>query len=76
MTKENQKTDSVQEDLNDVNNLERMTSTAPVETHYSTSNDAGKLYKNIIKSLANYSKGELFTTEDIRNLIRNEYETL
>ena len=63
-----------QENLNDVENLEKTTS--GLEYRYKTSNDAGRLYKNIIKSLANYSKGELFTTEDIRNLIRNEYETL
>ena len=63
-----------QENLNDVENLEKTTSGH--DYTYKTSNDAGKLYKNIIKSLANYSKGELFTTEDIRNLIRNEYETL
>lgn len=63
-----------QENLNDVENLEKTTS--GLDYTYKTSNDAGRLYKNIIKSLANYSKGELFTTEDIRNLIRNEYETL
>ena len=63
-----------QENLNDVENLEKTTS--GLDYRYKTSNDAGRLYKNIIKSLANYSKGELFTTEDIRNLIRNEYETL
>ena len=63
-----------QENLNDVENLEKTTS--GLDYRYKTSNDAGRLYKNIIKSLANFSKGELFTTEDIRNLIRNEYETL
>ena len=71
MSEEN---NEVQENLNDVNNLEKTTSGHNYT--YKTSNDAGRLYKNIIKSLANYSKGELFTTEDIRNLIRNEYETL
>lgn len=70
MSEENE----IQENLNDVENLEKTTS--GLEYRYKTSNDAGRLYKNIIKSLANYSKGELFTTEDIRNLIRNEYETL
>ena len=70
MSKENE----AQQNLNDVENLEKTTSGH--DYTYKTSNDAGKLYKNIIKSLANYSKGELFTTEDIRNMIRNEYETL
>ena len=70
MSEENE----AQENLNDVENLEKTTS--GLDYTYKTSNDAGRLYKNIIKSLANYSKGELFTTEDIRNLIRNEYETL
>ena len=70
MSKENE----AQQNLNDVENLEKTTSGH--DYTYKTSNDAGKLYKNIIKSLANYSKGELFTTEDIRNIIRNEYETL
>ena len=69
MSEENE----IQENLNDVENLEKTTS--GLDYTYSASNDASKLYKNIIKSLANYSKGELFTTEDIRNLIRNEYET-
>tara|TARA_Y100000401_G_C8290341_1_gene208326 strand:+ start:571 stop:783 length:213 start_codon:yes stop_codon:yes gene_type:complete len=68
------KNNETQENLNDVENLEKTTSGH--DYTYKTSNDAGKLYKNIIKSLANYSKGELFTTEDIRNMIRNEYETL
>jgi hypothetical protein len=71
MSEEN---NEVQQNLNDVENLEKTTS--GLDYRYKTSNDAGRLYKNIIKSLANYSKGELFTTEDIRNLIRNEYETL
>tara|TARA_R100000664_G_scaffold34163_1_gene54537 strand:- start:7009 stop:7224 length:216 start_codon:yes stop_codon:yes gene_type:complete len=69
-----EETNTTQENLNDVENLEKTTS--GLDYTYKTSNDAGRLYKNIIKSLANYSKGELFTTEDIRNLIRNEYETL
>jgi len=69
-----EETNTTQENLNDVENLEKTTS--GLDYRYKTSNDAGRLYKNIIKSLANYSKGELFTTEDIRNLIRNEYETL
>ena len=68
------KNNETQENLNDVENLEKTTSGH--DYTYKTSNDAGRLYKNIIKSLANYSKGELFTTEDIRNMIRNEYETL
>jgi hypothetical protein len=62
------------ETLNDVSNLESTTS--GLDYKYKTSNDAGRLYKNIIKSLSNYSKGELFTTEDIRDMIRNEYEVL
>ena len=61
-------------ELNDVENLEKTTS--GLDYRYTSVDNAGKLYKNIIKSLSNYSKGELFTTEDIRNLIRNEYETL
>ena len=69
-----EESNATQENLNDVENLEKTTS--GLDYTYKTSNDAGRLYKNIIKSLANYSKGELFTTEDIRNLIRNEYETL
>ena len=69
-----EESNATQENLNDVENLEKTTS--GLDYRYKTSNDAGRLYKNIIKSLANYSKGELFTTEDIRNLIRNEYETL
>lgn len=70
----NKEKEEEQEILNDVENLERTASGS--DYSYSVSNDAGKLYKNIIKSLSNYSKGELFTTEDIRNLVRNEYETL
>ena len=70
MSKENE----IQENLNDVENLEKTTS--GLDYSYSASNDASKLYKNIIRSLKGYSKGEIFTTEDIRNLIRNEYETL
>ena len=69
-----EESNATQENLNDVENLEKTTS--GLDYRYKSSNDAGRLYKNIIKSLANYSKGELFTTEDIRNLIRNEYETL
>ena len=69
-----EESNATQENLNDVENLEKTTS--GLDYRYKTSNDAGRLYKNIIKSLANFSKGELFTTEDIRNLIRNEYETL
>lgn len=71
MTKE---TPNANPDLNDVENLEKTTS--GIDYRYTSIDNAGKLYKNIIKSLANYSKGELFTTEDIRNIIRNEYETL
>jgi hypothetical protein len=70
MSEENE----AQENLNDVENLEKTTSGHDYQ--YKTSNDASKLYKNIIRSLKGYSKGEIFTTEDIRNLIRNEYETL
>ena len=70
MSEENE----IQENLNDVENLEKTTS--GLEYRYKTSNDAGRLYKNLIKSLSNYSKGELFTTEDIRDMIRNEYEVL
>jgi hypothetical protein len=61
-------------DLNDVKNLESATS--GVDYKYKHIDNAGILYKNLIKSLSNYSKGELFTTDDIRALIRNEYETL
>ena len=70
MSEENEE----QENLNDVENLEKTTS--GLDYSYSASNDASKLYKNLIKSLKSYSKGEIFTTEDIRNLVRNEYETL
>ena len=69
-----EETNTTQENLNDVENLEKTTS--GLDYTYKTSNDAGRLYKNIIRSLKGYSKGEIFTTEDIRNLIRNEYETL
>lgn len=61
-------------DLNDIKNLENATS--GVDYKYKHIDNAGVLYKNLIKSLSNYSKGELFTTDDIRSLIRNEYETL
>ena len=66
--------ENIQENLNDVENLEKTAS----GHNYSlkNGNDAGVLYKRIIRSLKNYSKGEIFTTEDIRNLVRNEYDTL
>jgi len=66
--------EEIKENLNDVKNLESATS--GVDYKYKHIDNAGILYKNLIKSLSNYSKGELFTTDDIRALVRNEYETL
>jgi len=66
--------EEVNQDLNDIKNLESATS--GIDYKYKHIDNAGILYKNLIKSLSNYSKGELFTTDDIRALVRNEYETL
>ena len=62
----------INKDLNDLNNLEKASTKNP----FSKVDDASILYKNLIKSLSLYSKGELFTTDDIKNMIRNEYEAL
>ena len=64
----------IAENLNDVRNLESTSS--ELDYKYTATDNAGILYKNIIKSLSLYSKGELFTTEDLRSLVRNEYESL
>jgi len=63
--------EEINQDLNDIKNLEKASIKNPRKM-----DDAGVLYKNLIKSLSLYSKGELFTPDDIRNMIRNEYETL
>ena len=71
MSEEN---NEVTENLNDVENLEKTTS--GLDYTYSASNDASKLYKNIIRSLKGYSKGEILLKDDVINLVRHEYETL
>ena len=63
--------EEINQDLNDLNNVEKTS----IKTTRKM-DDASVLYKNLIKSLSLYSKGELFTTDDVRNMIRNEYETL
>jgi hypothetical protein len=67
-------TENTQENLNDVKNLEKTTS--GLDYKYKSTNDAGTLYKKIIKSLNSYSKGEILLKDDIISLVRNEYETL
>ena len=62
--------------LNDVKNLENSTSTSDVEPRYTNTDNAGILYKQIIRSLNQYSKGQILLRDDVINLVRAEFETL
>ena len=62
--------------LNDVKNLENSTPTADVQPRYTNTDNAGILYKKIIRSLNQYSKGQILLRDDVINLVRSEFETL
>lgn len=78
MTKENKNPENqeTKEMLNDVEHLSEMNSTSSQIPRYSTSNDASIFYKEVIKHLRQYSKGELFGRDEIIEQFREIYENL
>ena len=55
--------------LNDVKNLENTNNTADVKPRYTSTDNAGILYKKIIRSLNNYSKGQILLRDDMISLV-------
>ena len=76
MSEENTQNEEQDATLNDVKNLENPHNTANVKHRYTTTDNAGILYKKIIRSLNNYSKGQILLRDDMINLVREEFETL
>ena len=76
MSEENTQNEEQDATLNDVKNLENTHNTANVKHRYTTTDNAGILYKKIIRSLNNYSKGQILLRDDMINLVREEFETL
>ena len=76
MAEENTQNTEKDETLNDVKNLENLNNTADVQPRYTTTDNAGILYKKIIRSLNQYSKGQILLRDDVINLVRSEFETL
>ena len=62
-----------EETLNDINNLEKTTSTIPVEPNY-IRNDATTFYKAVIGHLRQYSKAELFARDEVIEQMRTLFE--
>ena len=50
--------------------------TSGLDYTYKHTDNAGILYKNLVKSLNLYSKAEIFTRDEIVALLRAEYEAL